>query len=276
MKADSTGPRPGSPSPRTGSAPSARGSDPTGGRVHWFEDVADHLGAAYERYAFTKGTDQEVAFLVDTLDLTPGATVLDLGCGTGRHARGFAAHGVRVIGLDVAARFLAVAADEGGGPHYVRGDARRLPLADGAVDGVVSLCQGGFGLTGGPAAAAVAPGVEPDEVVLAEVARVLAPGGWVAITAFSSYFAVRDLGDHEAFDAATGVLHEHTEVRDEEGRVTPADLWTTCYTPRELRLLARVCGLEVEHLWAVRPGRYAADPPGIDRPEHLAVLRRPR
>lgn len=202
--------------------------------------------------------------------------MLDLGCGTGRHARGLAAHGVTVIGLDVAARFLAVAADEGGGPRYVRGDARRLPLADRAVDGVVSLCQGGFGLTGGPAAADVAPGVEPDEVLLAEVARVLAPGGWVAITAFSSYFAVRDLGDHEAFDAATGVLHEHTEVRDEAGVATPADLWTTCYTPRELRLLARVCGLEVEHLWAVRPGRYATDPPGIDRPEHLAVLRRPR
>ena len=30
---------------------------------HWFEDVADHLGAAYLRYSFTKGTEQEVAFL---------------------------------------------------------------------------------------------------------------------------------------------------------------------------------------------------------------------
>ena len=39
---------------------------------HWFEPVADHLGRAYLRYSFTKGTDQEVAFLVDALGLQAG------------------------------------------------------------------------------------------------------------------------------------------------------------------------------------------------------------
>ena len=58
------------------------------GHDHWFEPIADHLGSAYLRYSFTKGTAQEVAFLVDDLALGPGTRVLDVGCGPGRHALG--------------------------------------------------------------------------------------------------------------------------------------------------------------------------------------------
>ena len=67
---------------------------------HWFEPIADHLGAAYLRYAFTKGTAQEVAFLVDELGLEPGSRVLDVGCGPGRHAVTLAARGISVVGIE--------------------------------------------------------------------------------------------------------------------------------------------------------------------------------
>ena len=43
---------------------------------HWFEGLADHLGSAYLRYSFTKGTEQEVEFLVEVLGLGPGTRVL--------------------------------------------------------------------------------------------------------------------------------------------------------------------------------------------------------
>ena len=55
----------------------------------------------------------------------------------------------------------------------------------------------------------------------------------------------------------------------------PADLWTTCYTPRELRLLARAAGLAPRHVWSVTPGAYAADAPTIDSHEFLLVAERP-
>ena len=53
---------------------------------HWFEPLADHMGEAYLRYSFTKGTENEVGFIVDELGLQPGMRVLDVGCGPGRHS----------------------------------------------------------------------------------------------------------------------------------------------------------------------------------------------
>jgi hypothetical protein len=71
------------------------------------------------------------------------------------------------------------------------------------------------------------------------------------------------------------VNHERTEVRDEAGEPTEVDLWTTCFTPRELRLLAAGAGLEVEHLWSVTPGAYRRAAATVDQPELLLIARRP-
>ena len=76
---------------------------------HWFEPVADHLGAAYLRYSFTKGTEQEVEFLVDALGLDEGERVLDVGCGPGRHALALARRGMNVVGVDLSEDFIALA-----------------------------------------------------------------------------------------------------------------------------------------------------------------------
>jgi SAM-dependent methyltransferase len=234
----------------------------TGG--HWFEPLAEHAGRAYLRYSFTKGTDQEVAFLAGRLGLEAGQRLLDVGCGPGRHAHAFSAMGLRVVGLDISRRFVDLAASSGGG-SFLRGDARALPFPDASFDAAVSLCQGGFGLVGAE-----------DGLVLAELARCVRPGGVVAATAFSSYFLVRHLEAADDFDADAGVNHELTTVRSEEGKGAPFDLWTSCFTPRELRLLAERAGLTVRHIWSVAPGDYADRPADLDHPEWLLVAVRGR
>lgn len=248
--------------------------------AHWFEELADHLGPAYLRYSFTRGTAQEVAFLIEALALVPGERVLDVGCGPGRHARLLAEAGLEVVGVDISATFVELAADGAPpGATFQRLDARDLPF-DAEFDAAISLCQGAFGLAGGPAVA-TAPGgagpawVDPDGAVLAGMARALRPGGRLAVSAFSSYFQVRYLEEHDAFDADLGVNHERTTIRDEAGVERDVDLWTSCFTPRELRLLASAAGLEVRDLWAVTPGAYAEAPPDIEHPELLLVARRP-
>ena len=253
---------------RTSGTTSGLSTDRTDGR-HWFEPVADHLGAAYLRYSFTKGTAQEVEFLVDALDLRPGQWVLDVGCGPGRHAYALAKRGLEVVGVDISQRFVDIACDGAPpGASFVRADARDLRF-DSEFDVVISLCQGGFGLAAGPGAP-----LDADGEVLAGIARALRPGGVAAVSGFSAYFQVRWLEDTDSFDAAAGVNHESTEVRDEDGVPAPADMWTTCFTPRELRLLAARAGLEVRAIWSVTPGAYAADRPTIGSPEFLLVAAR--
>ena len=237
---------------------------------HWFEPVAEHLGAAYLRYSFTKGTDQEVGFLVEALGLEPGMRVLDVGCGPGRHANALARLGLEVVGVDISQRFVDLAAEAAPpGATFQRADARDLRF-DAEFDAAISLCQGAFGLTGGPGAP-----LDGDGAVLAGMARALHPGGVLAVSAFSAYFMLRHLEDHDTFDAEAGVNHERTVVKDEAGAETEVDLWTTCFTPRELRLLAAGAGLEVRGLWSVTPGAYARHTPSTDSPEYLLVAARP-
>lgn len=249
--------------------------------THWFEDMADHMGEAYLRYSFTRGTEQEVDFLVEELGLVPGMSVLDVGCGPGRHAHALARRGIRAHGVDISERFIDLAkANAPEGATFARVDARSLEYRE-EFDAVISLCQGAFGLSGMDETRSA---VDPDGLVLEGMSRSLKPGAVLALSAFSAYFQVRYLEDGDDFDADRGVNHERSEIVGGSGSAGPGpaiaadariyDLWTSCFTPRELRLLAAAAGLEVDHIYSVTPGRYARRSPGIDDPEYLLIAHR--
>ena len=233
-------------------------------REHW-EDLADHLGPAYLRYSFTKGTVQEIDHLVGALGLRPGQRVLDVGCGPGRHSHELARRGIVAHGVDISQTFVDLAtADAPDGATFERLDARALPF-DAEFDAAICLCQGAFG---------VMTEEHGDEAVLAGIARSVRPGGRLALSAFNAYFAVKY---HEAatFDAASGLSHERTEIRDADGRAEEVDLWTGCYTPRELRLLCARAGLVVDSISSVEPGAYGTAEPTVETPEFLVIAHRP-
>jgi SAM-dependent methyltransferase len=253
--------------------PSERSAERSGlaDRDHWFEPIADHLGAAYLRYSFTKGTRQEVEFLIPALGLEPGMRVLDVGCGPGRHAHALAARGITVHGIDISARFIELAQQAAPpGATFQRIDARSLrhdAAFDSVFDAAICLCQGAFGLM-------TADG--DDETVIAGIARSLKPGGRLALSAFSAYFVVKHWNDdpNAGFDPATGVNHERTEIRNEVGEAVTTDLWTGCYTPRELRLLCASHRLRVDSIASVEPGAYGQTRPNADSAELLLLATR--
>lgn len=111
-----------------------------------------------------------MARLAELLALPQGSRVLDLACGQGRHAHLLAEAGFTVDGFDYSRAMLKAATARGTGPtlRYTRGDMRKLPMLwRKRFDAVVNLFTS-FGFFDDAA---------DDERVLAQVARVLKPGG---------------------------------------------------------------------------------------------------
>ncbi len=114
------------------------------------------------------------------LELAPGHRVLDLGCGFGRHAFGALRRGADVAACDLGRSELAEVRDTvaamreaeeipaGASATPVGADARRLPFADGGFDRII--------------AAEVLEHIDDDGAALTELARVLRPGGVLAVT----------------------------------------------------------------------------------------------
>jgi SAM-dependent methyltransferase len=134
--------------------------------LSWYEAAFRSEYLRVYRHRDDESAAREVAFLLDVTEIRSGDRVLDLACGAGRHARPLAAAGCRVASLDLSADLLREAHDRGT-PGLVRADMRRVPLLSGSFAAAASLFTS-FGYF---------PSEEEDRAVLAEVARVLAPGG---------------------------------------------------------------------------------------------------
>lgn len=133
------------------------------------EEMFDRLAPRYERmnHLLTLGMDNRWRrTALDLARVAAGDRVLDLACGTGDFARLAASRGAAATGLDFSAQMVAEARARDSGA-YVRGDALALPFADGYFDAIVS----GFAVRNFTGL----------EAVFGECARVLKPGGRLAI-----------------------------------------------------------------------------------------------
>ena len=95
-----------------------------------WEEFFDAYEPVYEDNVFTKNTIREVDFLLDELSLKPDSSILDVGCGTGRHSIELAKRGYTVTGLDLSSEMLARAADAakstGVNVNWIRSDATQF------------------------------------------------------------------------------------------------------------------------------------------------------
>jgi 2-polyprenyl-3-methyl-5-hydroxy-6-metoxy-1,4-benzoquinol methylase len=240
-------------------------------REHWFEDLASHMKAVYLRYSFTKGTVQEVDYILEATRATVGSSFIDVGCGPGRHSLELARRGMHVRGIDVSQDFVDIAqqhaADESlNNAEFMRIDARALqvePSLHAYFDFAICLCQGAFGLMVDD---------RQDVEILKGIRKCLKPNGVLVLSAFNAYFSVKHHGDAE-FDVLGGVSHETTDIRNDQGVVKKVDLWTGCYTPRELRLVFDIAGFDIMSISSVEPGQYSAAVCSTELPEFLVIAK---
>jgi SAM-dependent methyltransferase len=139
-----------------------------------------------------RATARLVVPLLEAAGVEAGMRVLDVACGPGHIAAGAAAQGAVPVGLDLAEGMVAVARARYAEIEFQQGDAERLPFGDASFDAVVA----GF----------VVNHLPHPERALAEFARVVRPGGGVAVTVWDRPGRMRLLGVlAEAVEGTEGV-----------------------------------------------------------------------
>lgn len=141
--------------------------------MSWYEDW---FGRDEYELVYQQRDETEARQVIDLLERVAapdeGATVLDVGCGRGRHARVLARRGYRVTGIDLSARSIEEARRraeaEGLSIHFKQQDMRK-PFCEECADGVVNLFSS-FGYFEDEA---------DHRRALRAMSAVLRPGGWL-------------------------------------------------------------------------------------------------
>jgi len=219
-------------------------------RQNEWKKFFDGYASNYMKEPFTKNTVKEIDFVIEELKLKVGNSVLDIGCGIGRHSIELAKRGYDVTGVDISSGMLieaAKAAQEAGVKiTWVQADASKFRLRR-KFDAAICLCEGAFGLLG-----KTDHFIGHDLAILQNIGFALKRGSGLILTVPNGFNKVR----------------KYTQKDVEEGRFDPLTLtetfpveWDTPsgpesivvrergYVPTELTLLFNHAGFKVEHVW---------------------------
>ncbi len=229
----------------------------------------------YEDEPFTANTAFETEFLLREMPLHAGMKVLDIGCGTGRHAVSLAARGIAMTGLDISSGQLAEARKKaalaGVTVRFIQADAADFTLPE-QFDAAICLCEGAFGLLS----------VDDDPLtheraILRNLAAALKPGAPLLMTVRNAFEIVRHYTDA---DVAAGNFDPYTLTRVVRlGEWYPGfdpaiKVKEKCFTPVELRLLLENAGFTVDLLCGGTAGNWNRQTLSLDEIELMVKCHR--
>lgn len=242
----------------------------------WWEDYFGELYLRLLRSTLAPDeTVREVAGVMTMLKLRPGACVLDVGCGQGRHAIPLARAGYRMTGVDRSTYLLgraqeaarAMAVDV----HLVQGDMRSLPVGRG-FDACLSLFTsiGYF------------KDDDENEQVLREMARVLKPEGVLILDVSNRDYYLLRSWPYTWHRQGEAVILEENSFDAETSRFTTRFTWleggqresishsVRQYTAAELKVMLHRAGLVPMSVY----GGFDAAPFGVDSKRLIVVAKK--
>ncbi len=232
----------------------------------------DVIAPVYEQEIFTRNTIAEVDFIEAELKLLPGAAILDLGCGTGRHSIEFARRGYRVTGVDISSGMLAIArenaAKAGVTVEFIESAAQDF-APDRLFDAAVSLCEGALCLF-----------ADNDDIwgkdmaIFANIAKLLRPEKPFLITVLSAFRLIRSLSDKDVADGNADLftLTTRTPVEvDVNGRKVTVQAIERYYTPPEIVRMVNRIGLKVDHVYGGTAGNWRRGEITLDEIEFMVI-----
>jgi SAM-dependent methyltransferase len=217
---------------------------------------------------------READFIEDSLGVAKGAMVLDLACGTGRHATELTRRGYQVVGFDLSLAMLARAADEAQDRsqklNFVQGDMRDMTFED-TFDGVYAW-NTSFGFFE----------EEKNAQVISNVRRALKPGGQFLLDVQNRDFLARQTPslawfegdgcvcmDEMHIDWITSRMRVKRTMMMDDGRTKEIEYSIRVYSLHELGKLLHESGFRVAEV----SGRVAT--PGVflggDSPQTLIL-----
>lgn len=239
----------------------------------WYEKLFESYAERYDQETFTQGTKGECDFIEEELGYDKSLKIIDIGCGTGRHAIELARRGYSVTGVDLSEaqlnRARKKAAKENLQVEFVRHDARHLPF-ESQYDVAIMLCDGAF------------PLMKTDQKnfdILRSVTKALKRPGKLILTSLCGLYPLFRMcdrgqeagrGEKSHFDFIT--MREHRVLRyiDDEGNEQQITANERYYMPSEIIWLLKSLGYEKVDVRGATLGAFSREEPLT--PEHFEML----
>jgi SAM-dependent methyltransferase len=250
--------------------------------TQWYKELFNNYAETYDREGFTFGTSGEVDFIEIEIDYDKSLDILDIGCGTGRHAIELAKRGYKVTGVDLSVTQLEKARNKAEEANlnvaFIEKDACKLDF-DTQFHLVIMICEGAF------------PLMETDEKnfqILKGAANALKSGGKIIFTTLSVLFALshslegfinagikegKSIGNR--FDMMTFRDYSTFEVADDNGNKKTLKCNERHYAPSEIDWYLKSLGFEDIGIFGCQLGEFSREHKLTqEHPEMLVIAKK--
>ena len=235
-------------------------------KKQWYELLFENYGQKYDNESYTHGSLGECDFIEKELKSDKSLKILDVGCGTGRHAIELSKRKYIVTGIDLSETQLTRAREKAESNNlkidFQKQDARNLPFNN-EFDIAIMLCEGGF------------PLMETDEMnfeILKSVTKSLREHGKFIFTTLNGLFPLYHSVEEfcastsengnatyrsNTFDLMTFRDHNITEFEDDFGNKKTLECNERYYMPSEIAWLLKSLRYKTIDIYGAKLGAFS-------------------